>query len=171
MSSVEKQYVYKIFDNDRLIGLVTSVENDFHITKEINSAGSSVEITIPSAFQEFLPSVDNDYLIDDNGDFIIDNNNQEIVTRLDYLVYSIPLIGMRLVIIEVSDDSLAGVTQFDGIITKYSADYTDNSIKLSAFSYGVQLDNFIVQVLPESVIVRNAVALASLTSSITLSVR
>ena len=53
---MNKQYVYKYFENEEYIGTILNVTSEPEFTSEINSAGSELVIEVPTSFQSLEAS-------------------------------------------------------------------------------------------------------------------
>lgn len=147
-----KTYIYKIYDpaTGDILGQWNDVVSDFGYSIEINSAGAAIDVTLARNSDSL--SANYDVLADDTSDpFETDDGNQiaaETATtnaigpgttvdlNLDVKVYEF----------SGSDADLTGNLVFSGYISKYTTQYgsTEQTI-VSIFSYGAELDNWVLE--------------------------
>lgn len=154
---MNKTYVYKWFSGQSFVGVLDKlVISQFRYNQEINSAGSQIEIELGISLQDAAPSIDTDTLVDEDGNEITDDALNTIVTRLDYTVAEIPALNDRIEVWEHSADYPNGKKMFNGLVSRWSANYNSETTKITVLSYGVQLDNYLVQILPEEILTENS---------------
>lgn len=144
---MNKDYVYRHYSAGVFVGIL-SPTSEFSIVKEVNTLGSQLMLELPVAFESTVSTISADRLTDENSDFIIDENSDNILLSFDYVIDSIPNVADRIEVTEYSDENPNGVVVFDGLVTKWESGYSTNTTTVYAMSYGVQLDNYIVQILP-----------------------
>lgn len=151
-----KTYQYKYYSIDgQPQGIIQNVTSEFEIAQEINKAGSEVRLTVESLIDDTNPAAEYDTLVDENGDYIVDDSNNNIVTGVEYTLTGVPTLGQRVEVWEFSQYNISGVRKFNGLVSKWA--YSDSSRKfdITCLSYGVRLDNKIVEVLPNTIVTSN----------------
>lgn len=151
---MNKRYVYRWFTGNVYNG-VLNPSSDFTFTQEINTAGPSIQIVLPISFEDAEPALTFDEVVDDDGDNVADTNGNILVSDFDYLLGLIPALNDRIEVWEFSDDYPNGKLMFTGLVSKWGGSYSQNSITVSVLSYGVQLDNYLAQILPSQVLTSN----------------
>ena len=146
---MEKTYVYKHFNSLGYVGVIDNVVSEFKLPQELNTSGTQIDVELGISFQGLAPSVEADTLITEDGDDIVTEGLDEIATRLDYVVSGIPSLNDRIEVWEYDDFNPNGVKRFDGLVFEYSANYLSSTTKITCVSYGIELDNHLVQILPE----------------------
>lgn len=147
-----KLYLYKHYQTGIFQGIL-NVVSEYAISQEINTAGAQVEIELPIAFQDAGVSFSTDLLIDEGDNLIVTQDNEAIILNTTIASGAIPSLGDRIDIYEYSDEDTVGERVFTGLVSKWNSNYSDNSTKLSLLSYGVYLDNYMVQILPQQTLV------------------
>jgi len=144
-----KTYSYKWYTGAVFNGLLDNVSSAFNLTQEINTAGSQIEIELAKSFQDSNPQITTDLLITETGDFIVSTDLENIVVGSDISVSGIPALNDRIEVWEFSDSNINGSIIFNGLVSRWSSSYKNNITRITVLSYGVQLDNFLVQILPQ----------------------
>lgn len=154
---MEKSYTYKHYENGVYVGVLDPLKviSVFNLTEQINTAGSQIDIEYGVALQDADPSLTYDYLVNELGERIVTDQNERIIVDSTVDIPGIPSLGSRIDVWEYSDDYPDGTRVFNGIVTKWSSGYVDTTTTLTVTSYGVQLDNYLVQIFPGSVLVSN----------------
>lgn len=160
----DKQYLYKVYRNNKFVGTLKNVISDFSYTYGVNEAFTEITIEIGNSLEDAGASFDKDFIVDESGDNLIDENGDNLLSRLDTVFDNIPIdIGNELRVFEISDDYPAGTPVFSGVISKWRArTNSKDNIIITALSYGVQLDNFIFNKLAETA----AIAVSSSDSTV-----
>lgn len=151
-----KTYLYKYFSSTSASkGIVQNVISDFSLSQEINRAGGQLELAVEGNINDRDPTAEYDTLVDENANYVIDENSNNIVTGVEYTLTGVPILGDRLEAWEFSEFNPDGVRKFNGLVTKWSYDDAQRKTNVTALSYGVRLDNKIVEILPGSVFTSN----------------
>lgn len=145
MATLEKTYIYKVYEGSTYKGILENVRSDLTYQLLINSAGAQLNIELAEAFPDVGATTLSDSLVTETGDFIVDESGGNILTSLTYSFANIPItLGNRVIVTEISDANPSGTTAFDGIITSWEGDYTSNRVTLQVLGHGVRLDNYIL---------------------------
>lgn len=154
---MNKEYVYKWYTGGVYNGVLQNVLSEFSLSQQINSAGTSLEIELGIALKDANPTLETVDLVDEDGNNITDETSENIALSKTYSVSGIPSLNDRIEVWEFSEDNPSGVKMFNGLVSKWSASYLDTTTKITVLSYGVQLDNYLVQILPEDILTNNSV--------------
>lgn len=141
-------YIYKSFTGGTYNG-VLDVISKFNLVQEINTSGSQLEVELGIALQDADPELLTDLLITEDGDFIVTTDLENIIIGTDISIPGIPALNDRIEVWEFTEENPAGRIVFNGFVSKWSSNYKANSTKLTLLSYGVHLDNYLVQILPQ----------------------
>lgn len=149
--SQEKTYLYKVYDHDgSFLGQWNDVVSDFGYSQQINSAGSSIDVTLARNSDSL--SVSYDSISDDSFDPIETDDDNEIAaetttqnsigpgTNVD--------LNLDVKIYEFTKDDidLSGTLVFSGYISQYISQYgSQEQTKVSLFSYGADMDNWVLE--------------------------
>ncbi len=152
---MNKTYIYKWYSGVTYNGVLQNVDSVFTLSEQINSAGSQIEIVLGVSFEDAEPELTTDLLIDENDNFIVTDQLESIIVGTASTISGFPSLGDRIEVWEFSTDYPNGLLKFNGLVSKWSSSYKDNFTKLSVLSYGVQLDNYLVQIFPEEVLISN----------------
>lgn len=140
-----KTYEYKVYTGNTYKGLLNNVVSEFGYSQTINTIGTELSIDIAIGFGDVGAEVDADTLVTENGDFIVTEVGNNIATRLEYVFNNAPLeMANRIKVVEFSDRNPSGIQVFDGIITKWNANFDQDVIQISAFNYGYQLGQYVI---------------------------
>lgn len=148
-----KTYTYKRFSQGNYLGILTTVISEFQLNQQINTAGAQLEIELAVAFQEAGASLTTSLLIDESANLIATESNENIILDTAVTITNIPSLGDKIEVWEYSDEDPTGSIVFSGLVSKFSSSYLGNSTKLTLLNYGVYLDNFIIQILPQQTLV------------------
>lgn len=152
---MKTSYLYKWFSSSEYIGTLDNVISDFELYEEINSNGSQIEIELGISLQNADASFSYDYLVTEDGTFIITDLNENIIVDNAVEVAGFPSLNDKIEVWEYSDYYPNGVIKYTGLVSKWRSNYINNTTKITVISYGVQLDNYLVQVLPNTVVASN----------------
>lgn len=147
-------YQYKHYNSEGFVGLL-NVSSEFALDREINTAGSQLEIEITKSFNDASPTALSDNLIDENANYVVDNNGNNIISSVAYVLTGIPNVGDRVDAIEFNDYYPEGVTRFSGLVSRWNYDDTKQVFIVTLLNYGVQLDNKIIEILPNTAVTGN----------------
>ncbi len=145
-----KTYQYKHYNSTGTIfyGVLSNVVSEFSLNREINSAGSAIRLELATSFQDATPTLEYDNVGDELGNTLADEDGNDVVSDVFYDLGTIPNLNDRILVYEFSDEHPDGVLMFTGLVSKFDASYQSNTVTIDVLSYGVQLDNYIVQLLP-----------------------
>lgn len=152
-----KRYVYKWYTGSTFNGVLQNVNSKFSLTEQINTAGSQIEIELGINFQDSNATQTTDLLIDESEDLITTEQLEGIIVGTNVSIEGFPGLNDRIETWEFSEDYPNGILMFDGLVSKWSSDYKKNTTKITVLSYGVQLDNYLVQIFPSAVLISNTV--------------
>jgi len=144
------KYTYKQFNSTGYIGVLKPL-NDFSITEEINTAGSQLIIELGTSFEQSNSIITSDVLVTETPENIVDELGGDILISSSIELDNIPNLNDR---IEVWDETKR---IFNGLVSKWEANYTDDKVIVTVLSYGVQLDNYLVQIVPNSEATGNSI--------------
>lgn len=154
---MNKTYVYKWYNGTTFNGALQNVLSQFSLSEQINTAGSQIEIELGINFQDSNPTLSTDLLIDESDNLIVTEELESIIVGTASSIEGFPVLNDRIEVWEFSTDYPNGKLMFNGLVSKWSSDYKKNTTKISVLSYGVQLDNYLVQILPSAVLISNTV--------------
>lgn len=137
------KYTYKQFNSAGYVGVLNPL-NDFEITEEINTAGSQLIIELGTSFEQSESTVTSDILVTETPENIVDELSGDILISSSLQLNNIPNLNDR---IEVWNET---ERIFNGLVSKWETNYSDDKVKVTVLSYGVQLDNYLVQIVPNS---------------------
>jgi hypothetical protein len=148
--AVTKTYQYKVYDQAwNFLGIWDDVVSNFGYSQEINNAGAAINVTL--ARNSDTGTAAYDVLANDSGDPIIGDDGSTIAAETETLNAIGPGtnvdLNLNVKIYEFSSNTLdvAGDLVFTGYISMYTSQYgtTENTV-VSIFSYGADLDNYIL---------------------------
>lgn len=150
----DKKYLVKVYKSGVYAGTLPYVVDDYQFTQDINTSGSEITVKLGTDLKGAGITTDVDYLVDKSGNHITDENGNRIITRKDYVFNTVPVdIGNGIDIwLYYSGNSNAGQRIFSGVLTSWEADEEEATITVTALSWGVQLDNYPIQILPGGVV-------------------
>lgn len=160
---MEKSYVYKWYTGTTFNGVLTNVISPFNLNEEINTAGSSIDIELGISLEDASPTLDKEFLVTDDGTFIVTDNSEKIIVNTSTSISGIPALNDRIQVYEFSTDYPDGIVKFNGLVSKWSSDYTNKITKLSVLSYGVELDNQLVQIVANTTLASNTTVDSTIT--------
>jgi hypothetical protein len=152
---MQKSYVYKWYTGTVFNGVLTNVISKYSLSEEINTAGSSMEVDLGIALEDASPTLTKDYLVTDDGDYVVTDDSEKIIVGTDTSITGFPALNDRIEVWEFSDDYPNGFKKFNGLVSKWSSDYKNKTTRLSLLSYGVELDNQLVQITANTTLVSN----------------
>lgn len=152
---MEKTYIYKYFQNNQYVGVLNNVISQFELEEQINTVGSQIEIELATTFDEAGSEIITSLLVTEDGDYIVTDDGERIIVDTEVDLGDLPGLANRLEVWEVSEDNPTGKRMFNGLITKIVGSYKQQSIRLTALSYGVQFDNYLVQIAPGDTLISN----------------
>lgn len=145
-----RKFITKHYDNNGYFRGVLDVVNEIVINKEINTSGSQVTIDIAISLEESGAAVYYNNIVDEYGNNIVTEDGDYLIWSSEVRLESIPTLGHRIEISEVSDTNPAGSIIFKGIVSKWESKYSDNKTTITVLSDGVRLDNYMIQILPNT---------------------
>ena len=152
---MNKQYVYKYFENEEYIGTILNVTSEPEFTSEINSAGSELVIEVPTSFQSLEASFLADRVGDEAGNYVVDEQGNNISTTSVLDFPSLPNLYNRIELVEISSYYPTGKTIYIGFVMDIEFDNETDTAVIKAVSYGAQLSNFLVQPKQMDIVVDN----------------
>lgn len=148
-----KQYLCKIYRSGTYMGVLPYVVTDVEFDEEINKAGSAITVKLGTDLTGAGIGVSVDYLVTNAGNHITDDLGNRIITRKDYLFSSVPIdLGNQIDVYLYYSGAPNGTRIFTGLISSWEADDVEATITLNALSWGVQLNNYPIEVLPGTTI-------------------
>lgn len=142
-------YIYKSFTGGTYNGILDNVISEFDLTQEINTSGSQLEVELGIPLQDADPQLLTDLLVTEDGDFIVSTDLENIIVGTDISIPGIPALNDRIEVWEFTEENPVGRIVYNGFVSKWSSNYKENSTKITLLSYGVHLDNYLVQILPQ----------------------
>lgn len=151
MPTLERKYIYKVFEDGSLIGVIppSLVVSDFRYHQEIDTGAAETVIEISRP----LPISDEDIenIIDENANDIVDEYGSTIDTAYKVSIIGEAGSGMLIAngndiqIWEVSDDNPNGVQVFAGYISQWDSvtESGNENITVTVLSYGKDLEDYI----------------------------
>lgn len=150
-------YIYKQYNNNVFVGILDKVVSPFQLTSEINTAGSQLLIDLGVSFENSSSQVSYDLLVTETPENIVSEAGETISGSSSVVLDGIPTLNDRIEVWEISDTDPTGRLVFNGLVSKWSANYSNDTTRLTVLSYGVQLDNYLVQIVPNSEVVSNPI--------------
>lgn len=148
---INVSYLYKIYDADfNFLGVWNDVVSDFGYSQEINSAGSAIEVVL--ARNSDTLDISYQAIGDDSNDPIVTDDDAEIAAELTSTNSIGPGttvdLNLNVKIYEFNKNTTSpeGDLVFTGYISKYVSQYgTTEQTKVSLFSYGADMDNWVIE--------------------------
>lgn len=153
--ATNKEHVYKWYTGTDFNSVLQNVTSKLSLTEQINTAGSQIEIELGINFQDADSTLTTDLLIDESDNLIVTDQLESIIVGEDITISGFPALNDRIEVWEYSTDYPDGLLIFNGLVSKWSSDYKSNTTKISVISYGVQLDNYLVVTMPDTVVTSN----------------
>lgn len=146
MPTITKQYVYKVYDATGTFKAdLANVVSEFGYSQDINSAGAQLEIKLANLLTDVEASQVDEFLITETGDMFIDEVGNHLVASAEFAFDNIPLdLGNRVKVFAYYDGQEDGEQVFDGLISGWRSNFNDETITVTVLSYGVQLDNYVL---------------------------
>lgn len=148
-----KSYIYKAYRNGVFMGVLQNVTSEFGIVQDINAGGSSIRITVGERVDTSGLAVEQ--LLDESGVPLQDESNNDLTEeqRPDTFGPNNELAklnnGNQIIVWEYSDYWPNGKVMFNGIIVKvegvFKGDDTAENITATCYSFGLMLDDLILQ--------------------------
>lgn len=149
-----KRYLYKVYKAGVFSGVLPDVVSDFSYSQDINTAGPQLTITLATTLTEAGATETIETVQDDSGSDVTDEFGQSIYSSLVYDFTNTPIdLGNRIVVYAYYDDAVNGIVVFDGLVSTWEVDTVAGTITLTVLSYGVQLDNYLIAVVPGTAVV------------------
>lgn len=151
-TTLVKTYIYQVYSySGAFLGSLNNVKSEFSYNQNINSAGTQLEVTLQSSFDDVGATQLSSYWLAIIGDKMVDEVGNRIVFSLDYSFANIPIdLGNRVKVFASYDGNTLGKQVFDGQISKWRTDYGSQTVVLTILSWGFQLDNFLLTADPTS---------------------
>lgn len=160
-TTLVKKYIYNVYNpmTGLILGTLANVKSEFSYSQNINSGGSELSIVLSSSFDDVGAVQSDDFWVDESGNRIVDEAGNRLVWSKRFDFNSIPIdLGNRIKVYASYDGQPSGVQVFDGFISKWGANYSDNTITLTVLSWGAQLDNYLINTDPSSQTISQTVA-------------
>lgn len=152
-----KTYVYKHYSQGVFKGVLDDCISPFELKTEINTAGAQLQIELARSLQNSGPSFTIEELVDENDETIVTDKNETIEVDSSVSISGMPNLNDRIEVWEY--DSVynpSGLIKFNGLVSSWEAGYKDTTVTLTLLSYGIQLDNQLMQIVDEEVVVDNS---------------
>jgi hypothetical protein len=145
--ALRKHYIYKIYGPTGLyLGSLRKVTSDFSYSQDINVAGIQLQVTVGTTLEGAGVAAIDDLLVDPAGNILDDQEGVQLSTGRTYTFNGIPMdLGNRMKVIMYHTADPNGVIVFDGLITSWSSDYKDNNMVVTAMSWGLKLQQFLIE--------------------------
>lgn len=148
-----KRYLYKVYQDNAPAGVLKNVISDFTYTQDINNPPGELVITLGSSLDDSAVTAESDTLVDELGNFVVDEFDNNIIGNKSFSFDDIPLnLGNRVEVVMFDENYVNGTTVFDGLISRWSTDYVENTISISVLPWGAKLDDFLIAVLPDTIV-------------------
>lgn len=155
-TDVPTRVAYKVYSKEgNYLGLLPKVASKFGFSQDLNSAGSTIQITCGKFVQNETTA---EPILDSDGLPILDNNDLPIMGRTTDLVVApgdsddqvIFKNGNRVKVFLYNSWYPNGELMFSGQINNVSFKYGngDSSVTLTVYSDGIDLDNYIARGYP-----------------------
>jgi len=146
-----KTYIYKHYSQGVFIGLLEPY-NPLFFSTAVNTAASELIMDLPIDIETINATFVTDNLITDDDEEIITETGDAIIFDSTNIITGVPGLSDDIEVWEYSTDYPNGIRIYNGLVSGWSADYSDNTVSITTLSYGIQLDNYLVQILPQSVV-------------------
>lgn len=148
-----KRYLYKVYRDGVPMGNLPTPDNDFAMSQEINTAGSQIQVTIPASFDDVGASLETANLTTELASDIVTPDGEHILLTKEYVFDTIAIdLANQIDVWLYYDGAPNGVRVFTGLISSYETDYIENTITLTVLSYGVRLDQHLIEAQANSII-------------------
>ncbi len=143
-SNIATEFRYAIYKDGVYQSDLPKPSSEFTYSQDIDSAGAQLEIEIPRNFIDVGAANNDTYLVDEAGNQIVDEQGNFIITKNDLVFNDIPIdLNNEIKVYKKSSRYPKGRLVFNGFISKWTADFKNNSIKITVLSYGVELINYV----------------------------
>lgn len=149
---IEKRHIYKVYRNDEYLGLIHPT-SQFAFSQDINTAGSSIIVSVPLNFDNANEPID--AILDEDGNAILDENDNPLLSERqpDQVGNSNDAIllrnGNKVEVWEYSNYHPNGKIMFSGQINLIDGDISgenyEETVDITIYSSGFELDNYIIQ--------------------------
>jgi len=146
-----KTYIYKHYSQGVFIGLLEPY-NPLYFSTAINTAASELILDLPIDIEAINATIETENLITDDDEEIVTKTGDAIIFDSTNIITGVPGLSDDIEVWEYSTDYPNGIRIYNGLVSGWSADYSDNTVSITNLSYGIQLDNYLVQILPQSVV-------------------
>lgn len=167
--TTDKQYVYKIYDGSgNFLGRWEDVVSDFVYSQEINSAGSAVDVVLARTSDTIVPLLEN---ITDDSDIDIETDDSDPIEAELSTANSIGPgttvdlnLNVEVYVFPRGTSSITGQLIFTGYISKYTSQYgREENTTVTLFSYGADMDNWVLERSGDTRVPYNSVDTPSIT--------
>lgn len=156
---MSKRYLYKVYNGETFLGVLAHTKNDFEISWDINSSGGQITIDLGDFEVKTQTDVIVGKLTQTDGHYVVTQDGGRILLAAPWSPEStVTDLANRVKVWAFDNDDpnyVNGKQLFDGVITSTQKNYSDSTTVLTAYSWGVQLDNYFVERLSQSDIVTN----------------
>lgn len=149
---IEKSYIYRVYRDSNYLGLIYPT-SEFGFNQDINTAGSSITISVPLNMDNASEAIDP--ILDEDGNIVLDESDNPLLSERqpDEIGNSNDAILLRngntVEITEVSNYHPNGKSMFSGQINLISGDISgenfEETVDITVYSFGFELDNYIIQ--------------------------
>lgn len=154
---MNKTYIYKWYSSDVFQGVIEPI-NPFSLQKEINSAGSQMQIDLPVSFSQADAQQEVDLLKTEEDDLVVTEQNISLIVDSAVSIGGFPGLNDTIVVWEYSADYPDGIIKYDGLVSTWSSDYSAANTKITLVNKGIGLDNYIVQTTAGDLLTSNPIA-------------
>lgn len=150
MATLQKQYLYKITRAGSFLGVLQVPVNQFGYSQNINTPGTSMDVSVGiNAFTagnsvDYLMTEDGDFMMTEDGDFLVTERTPDVVGNSN----SKALIRKYndVEVYEFSPNNPNGKIVFKGYISRWKASFGGGDIvNFTILSYGAELNNYLIQ--------------------------
>lgn len=147
MADIQTHHIYKVYRDGVFLGLLPKPDNEFEESPQINTPGYAVVLNVPVSPDDNVGETGN--ILSEASDILTAEDGEELLyTEVTNKFGPGTLIDLKneVVVWEFSQYNPNGVIVFDGEITNIKGNYGGSEdIKVTLLSYGVQLDNYIIE--------------------------
>lgn len=146
---IKKHYAYKMYSRAGLyLGSLPrrQIVSDFAVSQTINTAGTQLQVRVGATMEQGGITVAQELVVDSAGFLLADSAGNNIISDQTYSFSEIPMdLANRMVVVMFYDGAPNGTTVFDGLITSWATDYKTNDMLITAISWGVRLQQYLVE--------------------------
>ena len=142
-----RKLVYKQYFGNTFVRDLRPI-SQFTISEEINKAGSEIVIELGISLKDTDSANDPLFIVDEDSNFIATEDGDEIIAGTEVLIEGFPNIGDNIKVFQHDDFNPSGVIIFDGLVHRWKTKYSGSSTSLYVRSKGLDLDNYLISILP-----------------------